>query len=61
MYTYFNIFYLFIIYVPSQQLQGQLQTEHTVDTNNYITDKHNLKTRDKLQASTGRKRVNAGK
>jgi hypothetical protein len=26
--------------VPSQQLQGQLQTEHSVDTRNYIMDKH---------------------
>jgi hypothetical protein len=34
---------LFIIYVPSQQLQGQLQTQHSVDTGNYIMDKHNMK------------------
>jgi hypothetical protein len=34
----------FIIYVPSQQLQGQLQTQHSVDTGNYIKDKHNMKT-----------------
>jgi hypothetical protein len=33
----------FIIYVPSQQLQGQLQTQHSVDTSNYIMDKHNIK------------------
>jgi hypothetical protein len=32
----------FIIYVPSQQLQGQLQTQRTVDTCNYITDKHTI-------------------
>jgi hypothetical protein len=30
--------------VPSQQLQGQLQTQHSVDTGNYIKDKHNMKT-----------------
>jgi hypothetical protein len=30
----------FIIYVLSQQLQGQLQTQHSVDTGNYIMDKH---------------------
>jgi hypothetical protein len=34
---------LFIIYLPSQQLQGQLQTQHSVDTGNYIMDKHNIK------------------
>jgi hypothetical protein len=34
----------FIIYVLSQQPQGQLQTQHSVDTGNYIMDKHNLKT-----------------
>jgi hypothetical protein len=33
----------FIIYVPSQQLQGQLQTQHSVGTGNYIMDKHNIK------------------
>jgi hypothetical protein len=29
--------------MPSQQLQGQLQTQHSVDTGNYIMDKHNIK------------------
>jgi hypothetical protein len=33
----------FIIYVPSQQPQGQLQAQHSVDTDNYIMDKHNIK------------------
>jgi hypothetical protein len=27
-----------IIYVPRQQLQGQLQTQHSVDTGNYIME-----------------------
>jgi hypothetical protein len=27
--------------MPSQQSQGQLQTQHSVDTGNYIMDKHN--------------------
>jgi hypothetical protein len=35
----------FIIYVPSQQLQGQLQTQHSVDTSNYIMDKHDIKSK----------------
>jgi hypothetical protein len=34
----------FIIYVPSKQLQGQLQTQHSVDTGSYIKGKHNIKT-----------------
>jgi hypothetical protein len=29
----------FIIHVPSQQLQGQLQTLQSIDTVNYIKDK----------------------
>jgi hypothetical protein len=29
-----NSIQFFIIYVPSQQLQGQLQTQHIVDTKN---------------------------
>jgi hypothetical protein len=34
-----NSLKLFIIYVPSQLLQGQLQKQHSVDTVNYIKDK----------------------
>jgi hypothetical protein len=45
---------------PNQQLQGQLQTQHSVDTGNHIKDKHDIKTREKLQANTGeRKHINA--
>jgi hypothetical protein len=46
----------FIIYVPSQQLQGQLQTQHSVDTRNYIMDRQH-KVNDKLQLSTGEKNI----
>jgi hypothetical protein len=51
--NYDNSIQFFIIYVPSQQLQGQLQTEHSVriDKSNYIVDKNN-KVKEKLQAST---------
>jgi hypothetical protein len=35
----------FIIYVLSQQLQGQLKTQHSVDTSNYIMDKHDIKSK----------------
>jgi hypothetical protein len=38
-----NSIKFFIIYVLSQQLQGQLQTPHSVDTVNYIMDTHNIK------------------
>jgi hypothetical protein len=41
-----NSIQFFIIYVPSQQLQGQLQTQHSVDANNYIMDKHNKSQRE---------------
>jgi hypothetical protein len=42
-----------IIYVPSQQPNGQLQTQHSPDAGIYIIDKH------KLQTSTGgRKKCN---
>jgi hypothetical protein len=33
------IIQFFIIYVPCQQPQGQLQTQHSVDKSNYIMDK----------------------
>jgi hypothetical protein len=41
----FNSIQFFIIYVPSQQPQGQLQTQHSVDTSNCIMDKHNIKSK----------------
>jgi hypothetical protein len=31
--------------MPSQQLQGQLQTQHSANTNNYIMDRHDVKTK----------------
>jgi hypothetical protein len=34
---------ILIIYVPSQQPKGQLQTKHSVETGNYIIDEHNKK------------------
>jgi hypothetical protein len=37
------IIQFFIIYMPSQQLQGQLQTQHSVDTSNYITEQYSIK------------------
>jgi hypothetical protein len=40
-----NAIQFFIIYVPSEQLQGQLQTHHSADTSNYIMDKHNIKSK----------------
>jgi hypothetical protein len=39
------IIQLFIIYVPSQQLQGELQTQHNADTGNCIMDKQNMKSK----------------
>jgi hypothetical protein len=38
-----NLIQFFIMYVPSQQSQGQLQTQHSVDKSNYFMDKHNIK------------------
>jgi hypothetical protein len=42
-----NLIQIFIIYVLSRQLQGQLQTQHSVDTSNYIMDKPNMKSETK--------------
>jgi uncharacterized membrane protein YqiK len=39
------IIQFFIIYVPSQQPQGQLQTQHNVEKNNYFMNKHNIKSK----------------
>jgi hypothetical protein len=43
---------LFIIYAPSQQLQGELQKQHRVDSGNYITDREKRKY-NRLKASFG--------
>jgi hypothetical protein len=32
-----------LLFMCRQQLQDQLQTQHSVDTGNYIMDKHNIK------------------
>jgi hypothetical protein len=39
----------FIIYVLNQQLQSQLQTQHSVDTGNHTMDRHNIKIKDKFR------------
>jgi exosome complex RNA-binding protein Csl4 len=40
-----NSIQFFIIYVPSQQLQSQLQTQHSVDKTNYVMDNHIIKSK----------------
>jgi hypothetical protein len=40
-----NSIKFFIIYVPSQQLQGQLQTQHSADIHNCIMDRLNVESR----------------
>jgi hypothetical protein len=55
------IIQFFIIYVPSQQLQGQLQTQHSVDTGNYIMGKHNIKSKTNYRQALEEKHINAEK
>jgi hypothetical protein len=40
-----NSIQFFVLYVPTQQLQSKLQTQNSVDTSNYIKDKHNINTK----------------
>jgi hypothetical protein len=40
-----NSIQFFIIYVPSQQPQGQLQAQHSVVKNNYFMNRHNIKSK----------------
>jgi hypothetical protein len=51
----------FIIYVPSQQPQGQLQTQHSVDTGNYIMDKHSVESKTNYRQALEEKHINAEK
>jgi hypothetical protein len=56
-----NSVQFFIIYVPSQQPQGQSQTQHSVDTSNYIMDNHNIKSKTNYRQALEEKRINADK
>jgi hypothetical protein len=49
---------LFIIYVPGQQLQDQLQIQHGGDIDNYIMDKHNMNSRVRYRKVRGQKHNN---
>jgi hypothetical protein len=49
----------FIIYMPSQQLQGQLQTQHSADTSNYIMDKQYIKSKANYRQVLKEKHINA--
>jgi hypothetical protein len=49
-----NSIQFFIIYVPSQQLQGQLQTQHSVDTGKYIMGEHSLKSKSNERYTGGK-------
>jgi hypothetical protein len=49
--------------MPSQQLQGQLQTQHSVDTctNNHIMGEHNLKSKSNERWALEENQINAKK
>jgi hypothetical protein len=47
--------------VPSQQPQGQLQTQHSVDTSNYDMDNHNIKSKTSYRQAHEEKHINAEK
>jgi hypothetical protein len=47
--------------VPSQQPQGQLQTQHSVDTNNYDMYNNNIKSKTSYRQAQDEKHINAEK
>jgi hypothetical protein len=47
--------------VPSQQPKGQLQTQHSVDTNNYDMNDHNIKSKTSYTQAHEGKHINAEK
>jgi hypothetical protein len=55
------IIQFFTIYVPSQQLQGQPQTEHSADTTNYIMDKHNIESKTNYRQALEEEHIHAEK
>jgi hypothetical protein len=44
--------------MPSQLLQDQLQTQHSVDTSKYIMDKHNIKSKTNYRQALEEKHIN---
>jgi hypothetical protein len=57
----FHSIQFFIIYVPSQQLQDQLQTQRSVDTSNCNRDKQNIKSKTNYRQALEEKQINVGK
>jgi hypothetical protein len=57
--NYYFFFQLFIIYLPSQQLQGQLQTHNCVDISNYIMEQYNIKSKTNYRQALEKKHINA--
>jgi hypothetical protein len=55
------IIQLFTIYVPSQQLKGQLQTQHSADTSNYIMEQYNIKPKRNYRQALEKIYINKGK
>jgi uncharacterized membrane protein len=55
------IIQLFIIYVPIQQPEDQLQTQHSVHKSTYIMDKHNIKPKSNYRQALEEKHINAEK
>jgi hypothetical protein len=56
-----NSIQIFIIYVPSQQLQGHLQTKHSENTGTCIMEKHNMKSKTNYRQALQKKHINAEK
>jgi hypothetical protein len=54
-----NSIQFFIIYVPSQQIQGQLDAAHC--TYNYTVDKHNIKSKTNYGQALEEKHISAVK
>jgi uncharacterized protein YutE (UPF0331/DUF86 family) len=53
-----NSIKFFIIYVLSQQLQGHLQTQHSVDISNYIMEQYNIKSKTNYRQALDKIRIN---
>jgi hypothetical protein len=56
-----NSIRLFTIYMPSQQLQGQLQTQYSAVIGNYIMDKYNIKSSINYRNTKMQKKTNGDK
>jgi hypothetical protein len=53
-----NSLKFFIIYMPSQHIYGQLQTQHSVDIGHYVMEQYNIEAKTNYKQTLEKIRIN---